>query len=259
MPDLSIAVGCMVWVPVAAWTVSMIHWMIGDEIDVITGILCIFAGLGLGAYTMMSKDPATRPYFVLAAFSMLVLFPWLRNILDKRSLANLEYEQMERAYETLGMQPTHLGAKLRIARTLYSRGNYRQAITLAEKALEGTPPRLADEEYRMIRDWRRDSPEFAPLKWMNCQQCGCANSPTDFFCAHCARPLWIVVARHGAFTSETANTLLLVWLGCVIGLVGIPVTAAYVPPQLRAPVVVGILIVVATFVFGALRRARMTA
>lgn len=259
MPDLSIAVGCMVWVPIAAWTVCMIQWMIGDEVDVITGILCIAVGLVLGAYTMMSKDPVTRPYFVLAALSMLVLFPWVRSLLEKRSLANLEVEMLERAYENLGMHPTHLGAKLRIARALYARGLYRQAITLAEKSLENTPKRLAEEEFRMVREWRRDSPDFAPLKWMSCQSCHCNNAPTDFFCGHCARPLWISVAKHGAFSPETANTLLLIWIGGVFGLIGIPMAAAYVPAQLKAPVVVGILIVVATFVFGAVRRSRMTA
>jgi hypothetical protein len=237
----------------------MIQWMIADEIDIVTGILCIFAGLGLGAYTMMSKDPVTRPYFVIAALSMLVLFPWIRNLLEKRALVNLDYETMERAYETLGLYPTHLGAKLKIAKGLYTRGHYRQAITLAEKALENTPKRLAEDEYRLVRDWRKDNPEFEPLKWMACQACGCNNSPTDFFCAHCAKPLWMVVARHGAFSSETANTLLLAWLGGVVGLVGIPLTSTYVPAELKTPVVVGILIVAATFVFGALRRSRMTA
>lgn len=259
MPDLSIGIGFLVWIPIAAWTVCMIQWMIADEIDILTGVLCIAVGLALGAYTMMSKDPTTRPYFVIAAISMLVLFPWIRNLLEKRALLHLDYESMERAYETLGLHPTHLGAKIKIARTLYSRGHYRQAITLAEKSLENTPKRLAEDEFRMIRTWRQSNPEFEPLKWMACSSCGSNNSPTDFFCARCAKPLWIVVAKHGAFSSDTANTLLLVWLGGVVGLVGIPLTSAYVPTQLKTPVVVGILIVAATFVIGALRRSRTTA
>lgn len=259
MPDLSIAFGCMVWVPVAAWTVWMIQWMISDEIEVLTGLLCITAGLVLGAYTMISKDASMRPYFVIAAFSMLVVFPWIRAALNKRETVNLDHEMMERAYEQLGSNPTHLGAKLRIAKGLYLRGFYRQAITLAEKALENTPKRLAEDEYRTVRDWRRDSPEFVPLKWMSCGHCGCNNAPTDFFCNHCARPIWLLVARKSVFSSETANTLLLAWLGGVIGLIGIPLTATYVTPELKTPVVVGILIVAATFVLSAVRRSRSTA
>jgi len=249
----------MVWVPVAAWTIWMIQWMIADEIEVITGILCIAAGLALGAYTMMSKDAATRPYFVIAAVSMLVVFPLIRSTLEKRALVSLDHELMERAYDQLGSYPTHLGAKLRIAKALYARGYYRQAITLAEKALENTPKRLAEDEYRLVREWRKDSPEFAPLKWMGCSNCGCNNSPTDFFCMHCARPLWLQVAKGAAFANETANTLLLAWLGGVVGLIGIPLTANYVTPQLKTPVVVGILIVATTLVLFAFRRSRTTA
>lgn len=249
----------MVWVPVAAWTVSMIHWMLGDEVDVITGILCICFGLGLGAYTMMSHDPHTRPFFVLAALSMLVLFPALRHYKDNRELVALDFDQMERAYETLGLYPNHLGAKIKIARSLHKRKLESHAITLAEHVLAETPKNLAEEEFRMLREWKRDLPSFAPLKWQGCPHCGCNNAPTDFFCAHCARPIWIVIARRGAFGSEMANMLLTLWMASVIGLVGIPLAAYSLPPQLRTFTVVGILIIVAALAFHAIRRYRTRA
>lgn len=259
MPDLSIAIGCMVWVPVAAWVVTMIHYMIGDEIDVITGILCILVGLILGAYTMMSKDPVTRPYFVLAALSMLIIFPWFRGMMEKRELRNIEIEAIERAYENLGKYPTHLGAKIRIARGLYQRGFTREAITLAEKALENTPKRLAEDEHRQLREWKMDVPPFEPLRWMNCPHCSCNNAPSEFFCAHCGRPLWEAVAKQTAFSSESLNLLLLLWLAGIVGLVGIPLASAYVSPQLKVVAVVGILIAVAAIALFALRRYRTTA
>lgn len=259
MPDLTIAIGCMVWVPVAAWTVTMIHYMIGDEIDVVTGIICIALGLILGAYTMISKDPVTRPYFVVAALSMLILYPWFRNMLDKRELHALEVEMIERAYENLGKYPTHLGAKLRIAKGLYQRGHAREAITLAEKALEKTPKRLAEEEHRLLREWKRDTPPFAPLQGTSCPHCNRPNPATEFFCLNCARPLWIVAAKNAAFAPQTLNTLLLIWFAGVLGLIGIPVVSKYVSPELKVVALVGILIAVAAIVLFAVRRHRMTA
>ena len=111
----------------------------------------------------------------------------------------------------------------------------------------------------MLREWKRDTPIFEPLRWQSCAHCGCSNAPTEFFCAHCGRPLWEVAARNGAFGKDTLNLLLLLWLAAVIGLVGIPLTAAYVSPQLKLPVVVGILVAVTAIATFAWRRYRTTA
>ncbi|MEQ1936349.1 MAG: tetratricopeptide repeat protein, partial [Fimbriimonadaceae bacterium] len=153
MQDPTILIGCMVWLPVGIWTISMIQWMITGDVDPLVGILSIGIGLVLGGYTMMTKDTHLRPYFVIAAMSMVIFYPILNKLKNDRENSNLDLEIMERAYEQLGSNPKHLGAQFRIARTLQMKGHLEEAVALLRRTTEGLPKRLIEPEVRTLRQW----------------------------------------------------------------------------------------------------------
>jgi hypothetical protein len=256
MQDPTILIGCMVWLPVGIWTISMIQWMIAGEVEPLVGIISIGIGLALGGYTMMTKDTHLRPYFVIGALSMVVIYPFLNKAKNDHDNNQLDFEIMERAYEQLGTNPKHLGAQFKIARALQSRGHTLEAVTLLKKATEGIQKRIIEPEMRTLRQWEAELAMRSPdsRKAVQCPFCSRTTPMDQFFCAICGRPVWYPIAKNAPFGPNVTSKLLMIWTGSVMGLIGIPIVATSFPPNLRAPGIVGILMLFTLTAWLAFRR-----
>ena len=234
--NLSVVAAALVWVPVSIAVMTLIGWIIQAEIDAMAGILGIALSFGIGAVAFISPDPAMAPSLLLVSISMLVLFPIGRTLREKRDMAMLDVEQVERAYEMLAKNPKDIGAKLKITKMLQRRGNVGNAVEVAEAALKGMPGVLINEEQRMIDMWKRNgSLHSLPVVCVNCLA---RNQGGSVFCYRCGAPIMLHFARGQWVHPTLLRRLLLGWMACVIPIIGIPVAATALPPAKSGPIVV---------------------
>lgn len=248
------AAGCLVWVPIAIWVISMIHWMVQGDIDAGFGFLGIAAGLTLGGMTVFVPNPDIAPYLLIAATSTIVAFPVVRRIANRHALAQLDVEQVERAYEMLDEKPNNLAANLRLARVLYDRGVCGHAIVIAEEALKGVPPTYFQDEARMLRQWKLDTTEPKHFRELPCFRCGALNPPGVIYCSKCASPFLLDYAKGRWLEPSTMHRVVAFWFAAVLLLIAIPLTVSNFDPAISMLLILVEVVVAGTILLLAFRR-----
>lgn len=223
-----IVIGCLVWLPVSIWVVAMVQWTIGGEVDVLTGLAGIGTALGLGVATMFPPIPGAQPFMLALVLLMIAVFPAAKTALDKHQLAMADIEQMERVYDLLGKDRVNIGAKLRLARALNTRGLRSIAIAVAEDVLQGLPRRFYEEDLRMLRQWKSDNTQ--PSGPIPCMECGHKNAPSVAFCQRCGSRFLVDYARGRWLGVNLARKLILIWAALVMPIAGMALTWRYLPP-----------------------------
>jgi hypothetical protein len=236
--DVSLLFSCLIWVPVSISVVTLSGWIIQAEIEPLLGLLGVGVALGVGILAFVGPDPQLGPWLLLASISMVILVPIGRSLNDKRDLALIDIEQIERAYEALATSPTDVGSKFRIARVLFKRGNALQAIALAEDALKGMSKTLFEDEFRTLAGWKRGVPWTSEP--MVCV-CGNRNSAGAVFCTRCRAPLMLHFARGKWVHPSVFRRLLLGWMAALLSIIGIPAAASALPTPKSTGLVVALL------------------
>lgn len=250
--SISTLIGCLVWGPIAVWVYGLISWTVMGEIDALFGIVGAMLGIALGAAIMLQPNPQLAPFLVVAVFTLVAIFPWLRSLAQRRELALIDIEAIERAYEQLMERPDSFGPKLRIARLIYARGLHGHAIVLAEEALKPLPKSLAEDDMRQVRLWKLSArPE--DFRAIHCVECGRENPPGTLFCSRCRAPILLFHAKGSWTGRRTTRKLLAAWVACMASLVGIPLAATTMPPSASGVVVSLLLLGAGALVFVAFR------
>lgn len=255
--SLAILIGCLVWAPIALWVYSLISWTIMGEIDALFGIVGAFLGIALGVAIMLQPHPSLAPYLVASVFTLVLVFPYLRSVLTRRELAQIDIESIERAYEQLDERPDGFGPKMRIARLIYGRGLRGHAITLAEEALKPFPRSFVEDDLRQVRIWKATAipDDFHPIR---CLECGKENPSGTLFCLRCHSRILLRYARGSWSGKRSARRLLAAWIASMAGLVGIPLAGIALPPVAASVVVTFLLAGSAILVYLAFRPELVT-
>jgi hypothetical protein len=188
----------------------------------------------------------------LAAFSAVLLFPVVRRQKDRRDFAKLDMERLEKAYEDLRKNPKNIGALLKVAAILQSRGLTGQAVVLAEETLKHAPKGVFEEEHRTLKQWKRE-PIAQPVPGITCLDCGMRNKAGIVFCSKCKAPILLYYAKGHWMNPFAMRKLLLFWLAVIVPLVGLPVTTELLGVDKRVPIAVMLLGVSAMLIIVALR------
>ncbi len=245
-------IGCLVWGPIAIWVYGLISWTVMGEIDALFGIVGAMLGIVLGAAIMLQPNPQLAPFLVVGVFTLVAIFPWLRSIAQKRELAMIDIDAIERAYEQLQERPDGFGPRIRIARLIYARGLHGHAIVLAEETLKPLPRSIVEDDMRQLRLWKLAAQPH-DFQSITCVDCGRENPPGTLFCSRCRAPILLFHAR-GAWTGrKTTRKLLAAWVACMAGMVGIPLAATTMPPAMSGVVVSLLLLGAAGLVYVAFR------
>ncbi|MCB8933148.1 MAG: hypothetical protein M9921_12530 [Fimbriimonadaceae bacterium] len=233
--------GCVVWIPVAIWVISLVHWMIQGDIDVVFGIPGVIAAFVLGGFTLNPPTPALSPVFLMVAVLGVVLFPSLRAALDRRALARIDDESLASAHDALKEKPDNVGARLRIARVIAQKGLPGHAAAIAYAALHGLPEAHFTAELREAAKWKAQGAYPDASRPIVCAACGESNGPGDLYCSRCRAPFLLDWAQGRWSGDRTARKLVAVWISAILAMVGIPSAAAALPP------VVAVLAIVVLF------------
>jgi len=250
--SISIFVGFLVWAPVAVWVYSLVSWSIMGEIAPVFGIVGAFLGIVLGVAVMLQPNADLQPIMVLGVCTLVAVFAPLRSMMQRRELAMIDIESIERAYEQLGERPDGFGPKIRIARLIHARGLRGHAVVLAEEALKPFPRSIVEDDLRQVRMWKAQTTpdDYSEL---TCLECGLRNRPGTLFCTRCHAPILLAYAR-GAWTGKrTARRLMAAWIASMAGLIGIPLAAGSMPPVLAGITVTMLLAGSGALVFVAFR------
>jgi hypothetical protein len=240
--SIGLVAGCLVWIPVTIWIVALIGWMIQGEVDVLIGFCGLALGVGIGALAFVSRNQEIAPYLLFASISMLLIVPLIRAFANKRELAQMDVEQIEKGYDQLDEKPDNVGAKFRIAKMLYQRGAVEQAVAIADKALEGLPKAIFEDEHRTVRTWKRTIVN-AKATQVTCLRCGASNKLGDLYCYRCQGPLMLFYARGSWVHPVIFRRVLIVWMAAMVSIVGIPLAAANLPAGKSTPAVFVLLMI----------------
>jgi hypothetical protein len=251
---VSLFAGCVIWVPLAVWIIALTGWMVQGEIDVLAGMAGLLLGVGLGALAFISPDPNVAPYLCVGVSSVVVLFPLAKTFKEKRELAMIDLEEIEIAYDQLADKPDNVGAKIKMAKTLHKRGAQVHAAALAEQAMKGLSPDIFQEEFRLIKNWKRSLGAGQPNS-LACLRCGAKNKLGDIYCYRCKAPVLLHFAKGHWVDPGLFKKLLTVWIAVVAAIVGIPVAGYTLPTRISAPVVVAILLLDGVIIWAAFTRA----
>lgn len=222
---MTAVVGCLVWVPVGVWVLSLIGWSVQGEIEPFFGLFGAALALGLGFATTYAPDPVISPFLFLALLGSVIMFPFLRSAVQKRALVAIDVEQLEGAFDMLQFKPDNVSARMRFAEILYRRGLPGHAIAIAGEVLPGMPPSIFRSEHQMVALWRQMAADPAYHRPVPCPKCGAKSALNQITCEKCKAPHLVMYAKGAWLGGMSARKLLAGWAVGLLLLVAIPFTA----------------------------------
>lgn len=246
----------LVWIPVGIWIVSLIHWMVTAEIDVLSGFAGICLAAAVGFLAVNPPHPSLAPVFVIVAIGTVLIAPVARLAMNRAALQSIEVEAIERAYEMLGAKPDNFGAKIRLSRALWNKGIGSFAVAIAEGALAAAPVEVFGEENRMLAQWKAAIRTNPGVTQIRCIDCGLVNEPGTMFCTRCGAPYLLDYAQGKWMQSGLLKRVTAGWIAAVGALVAIPSVAVAFPPVVSLIVVPLLVFVGAWMLYAAFREPK---
>ncbi len=237
--------GCLIWLPIAIIAYALLAWMIQGDLDPLFGIFGLFVAIALGYFCMVPPRQELAPIIFGVTTLTVVGFPFVRTALNKRDLAQVDMDAMERTYEALGQRPLNPSLRYRLAKLLYSRGLVQEAVAVADRMISSLPNQFFPEEHREFQGWRsalRDRPQPTFL----CLSCHYQNAAGEVFCQGCGAPYLLGRARGQWVGPKLLRQGLVVWGASLLVLIGVPVVTLEIPAPTSGLVVI-LLVGVATF------------
>jgi hypothetical protein len=253
---LTTILGCLVWMPIAVWVISLIHWMIMGELEIPIGIVGVVLGFGLG-YTAL-KPPENMqflsPLAVFLVVGTVVLYPFLRNTFERHQLRGLDCDSVEKAYLAIGQQPTSPFAKFKLAEGIYRLGMIGHAVAIADSVMAYIPERAATDEFRTLRRWKQAGVPPETNRPIPCVECHTPCQPGWTHCKTCGAPFLLDRVKGRILPKGHARLLIAIWAAIVAPLIGIPAATA-LKPVLAVPAIVLIIGLSVGFIVIAVRSA----
>lgn len=216
------ALGCLVWIPVAVWTVSMIGWMVSGDIEVVFGVPALLVIFAMGFLTTRPPDPLVSPFLFTGVLGTVIMYPVVRRSLEGRAHRRIDLELLAGAYETLAMKPDNIGPRIRMAEIVAARGMYATAVKLLEPCVPSMAGAVFAAELKSYAMWRTmawDANAYDPVA---CPACGVRNQPGELYCVRCRGPFVLDRARVTWLGPSVSRRLLSAWLVGTLVVVGIP-------------------------------------
>ena len=237
------ALGCLVWVPVAVWTVSMVGWMVHGEIEALYGVLALAAIYAMAYLTTRPPDPVFSPFLFVGVLGTVVMYPVFRRSFEGRANRRIDLDLIAGAYETLAVKPDNVGPRIRMAEIVASRGMYATAVQILEPCVPSMAATVFPNELKAYASWRAaawDANAYAPLP---CPACGMRNPPGELYCRRCRGPFVLDRARGAWLGSGVSRRWLSSWLVGTLVVVGVPLVAhSGWPPAVVFVVVVSMMV-----------------
>src|SRR5271165_6513449 len=94
--------GCFVWVFLAIGIYSLVVWTIQGDIEFPVGLVGGAFAVALGYLAMNPPRPEMAPWIAISAAAPVVTYPFIRDVMRRRALVQIDIEDVQRAYDGLG-------------------------------------------------------------------------------------------------------------------------------------------------------------
>jgi len=238
MEVISFLSGCLIWIPITIMVISLVHWLVAGEVDVISGLAGIWFCIWLGFVALKPPDPVYSPLVFVVAIATCIAYPFVRQGMIHREHRKIEVTELKRAYDSLAQRRDNPIAMFRIATQLHTLGFPGHALKIAESALSRMPMATFRHEHMKVKSWqavRIDPNHFSPLP---CPDCGAANDPGNVFCQQCQKPFLLNRLRGGFFRGGNGKKVLAIWGALVTLCLVLPLTSSLPPLVAIAAIVV---------------------
>jgi hypothetical protein len=208
---------------------ALLAWSIQGDIEGIYGFLGIVLCITLGFFALVPPRDEIPPIICGFSFLSVLGFPAVQAIMNKRHLAQIDLDAMERVYESLGQKPLNPALRFRLAKLLYARGLVQEAIAVAERTIPSMPVQYFADEHREFKSWHFALKEPKKVTFA-CFHCHAENLPGEVFCQSCGEPLLLDIARGRWVGNKFLHQMLIIWGAAVSLLIGIPIATLSLPP-----------------------------
>ncbi|HSI73310.1 MAG TPA: zinc ribbon domain-containing protein [Fimbriimonas sp.] len=222
----SFLLGCMIWIPLAIWVISLVRWMVSGEVDVVLGLPGILLGVVIGYVALVPPAPIFSAIAFVVVCSTVIMYPFMSKAMTTRSLKSIDMEDLERAYHALQLRPDNWAAKFKIATLLYNMGYPGHALRIAEACIATMPQTFFVEEHRQVMRWRMTPTHPKAFDPISCIECGQSNPPGNVHCAACGSPFLLDRIRGKLLPSTLGKKLLAAWIVMVAVIAGLPLVAS---------------------------------
>jgi len=230
--------GCMIWIPITIMVVSLVHWLIAGEVDLISGLSGIWFCIWLGFIALRPPDPVYSPLVLVVAIATCIAYPFVRQGMIQREHRKIEISELERAYDSLAQRRDNPIATFRIACQLYTLGFPGHALKIAETALTRMPVATFRNEHMKVKNWQSVRIDPVQFQALPCPDCGTANDPGLVFCQQCQKPYLLNRLRGGFFRGTSGKKVLAGWGALVTLCLVLPLTSSLPPAAAIVTIVV---------------------
>lgn len=220
LPRLLIAIAMVV--PVTAWIVLSIHWMLMGDLDVRAGFTAILVAIALMPLAIWPPHPAVPGIIFVMMLATLAFFPFARTQLMARLHRVIDIEELQKAHAAFAQRPDNVASRLAIARALHVHGLLAPAIAIAEQALSTLPNErdpvsnrstrdLFANEDRALSKWKQEAHGSDLCAKIQCPGCKSMNDPAAIICSGCQGPYLLYIARAGLDKDKFTTRLVVGW------------------------------------------------
>ena len=128
--------------------VVLMKWTVMGEVEAYAGILGILALIAAFAVGMGTKSPFVQGCIVVTLISLMLMFPFAQDYLNRHDLWEVNVDKIDRATEELAIRPDNIPAWFALSRSLYEHGYRGHAIALADMTLERIPTEIDPVQQR---------------------------------------------------------------------------------------------------------------
>lgn len=239
-PVLAVVLGCVGWLVVSGYVLAFVQWMIGGDIDVLTGVIGLGIFIGMGVTMFRPPSPEVHYLCIAGIFGSGLVYPFLRGALHRKDQRATEIEGVRKAYEGFVFRPSNYPAMMKLARHLWNLGIRGHALTLAEAALPHLPAQYFREDHRLVQTWRAHPPAASEFEPIPCVECGEMNPPGVIHCGKCGARFLLHRVEGRSVSRSLGRRLLAVWLVMMMGIILVPMLR-FLPPAGALAVICGVL------------------
>lgn len=220
---LSTFVTILFLVPVfSACCLVVLKWTIAGDIDPLAGILTMLVLAGTMFVSLATGNQVMQGVAVVGAVSLIAMFPFASNYLDRHDLREINADHIDRAILELSIRPDNFPAWFKLSEGLFTAGYHGHAIALAEQTLDRIPNNMDPFQNRSMRDmyrseeimvkkWRRDATNPKRHQSVACPKCRTLNQPGTINCIKCETPYLLLLSRKVGTRSGAFAKLVIGW------------------------------------------------
>lgn len=180
--------------PVVLWVMTLVSWMIQDELNPLEGALAIGMIVGLCFMGIASRIEWVAYGLLVGMIGGGVMLPLIRRRLHESAHAKIDVETIAQCYRSLDSNYRNIGAKVQLSRMCYRRKLYGPAMALMAEVISEAGEAIDSEKWT-LSIWEKDHGRDLANHRIRCPKCLSWNAPSIRYCGHCGAAVLLLMSQ----------------------------------------------------------------